>query len=126
MIDREGGTDSWWQQVTGEAILGPLKGRRRKGVFHNQLTFGLWRREKPQGRVLRPDERIVAMKEYVSADWEQRMARIPMVKGVDKDKRLEPRALVVGISLQIGRQPIPSLRCKNRVRSWTILAEFLS
>ena len=99
-IMRDEETGSWWQQVSGEAILGPLKGRRLTGVFHDELSFGLWKREQPEGRVLRPDERIVAMKEYVSADWEQRVARMPVVTGVEKDKGLEPRALVVGISLQ--------------------------
>ena len=98
MRDEETGT--WWQQVTGEAILGPLKGRQLKGVFHDELSFGLWKLEKPNGRVLRPDERIVAAKEYATADWEQRMSRARVVEGVDKDRRLEPRALVVGISLQ--------------------------
>lgn len=98
MRDEE--TGSWWQQVTGEAILGPLKGRRLKGVFHDELSFGLWKSEKPQGRVLRPDERVVAANRYASADWEQSVARLPVVKGVDKDQRLAPRALVIGISLR--------------------------
>ena len=28
-------TGSWWQQVTGEAVHGPLKGRRLDLVFHD-------------------------------------------------------------------------------------------
>ena len=99
-IMRDEETGSWWQQVTGEAILGPMKGHQLKGVFHDELSFGLWKRERPLGRVLRPDERIVAAKKYVSADWEERVARMPVVEGVDKDRRLEPRALVIGISLK--------------------------
>jgi hypothetical protein len=98
-IMRDEETGSWWQQVTGEAILGPLKGRRLKSVFHDELSFGLWKREKPQGRVLRPDERIAAANEYAPANWEERMLKVSVVKGVDRDQRLEPRALVIGISL---------------------------
>lgn len=98
MRDEE--TGSWWQQVTVEAILGPLKGHRLKAVFHDELSFGLWKREHPQGRVLRPDERIVAAKQYAPANWEERMIRVPVVKGVDKDNRLDPRALVIGINLE--------------------------
>jgi hypothetical protein len=97
MRDEETGT--WWQQVSGEAILGPLKGHRLKSVFHDEISFGLWKHEHLQGRVLRPDERILANKGYAPADWEQRMAKAPVVQGTDKDHRLEPRALVVGITL---------------------------
>src|SRR6266496_2045433 len=98
MRDEE--TGSWWQQVTGKAILGPLKGHQLKSVFHDELSFGLWKRERPQGRVLRPDERILAAQQYESADWEQRMVRVPIVAGTDTDHRLEPRELVIGISLE--------------------------
>jgi hypothetical protein len=98
MRDEETGT--WWQQVTGEAILGPLKGKRLTSVFHDELSFGLWKLEKPAGRVLRPDERIVATKEYATADWEERMTRVRIVEGANKDPRLEPRTLVVGITLK--------------------------
>ena len=31
-IMRDEETGSWWQQVSGEAMLGPLKGRRLKPV----------------------------------------------------------------------------------------------
>jgi hypothetical protein len=98
-IMRDEETGSWWQQVTGEAILGPLKGHRLKNVFHDELSFGLWKQEQPQGRVLRPDERILAANEYETSDWEQRMARAPVVTGTDKDHRLQPRTLVIGITL---------------------------
>lgn len=53
MQDRE--TGSWWQQVSGEAILGPLKGQHLDLLPYDQLTFSTWRAESPRGRVLRPD-----------------------------------------------------------------------
>src|SRR5204862_3680647 len=97
MRDEE--TGSWWQQVTGEAILGPLKGHRRKEVQHDELSFGIWKNEKPQGRVLKPDEKIAAAKEYAPANWEERMTRVRVVTPMGTEEPLEPRALVIGITL---------------------------
>ena len=115
MRDEETGT--WWQQVSGEAILGPLKGQRLKSVFHDEISFGLWKRERPQGRVLKPDERIAAARHYEAADWETRMSRAPVVKGVDVDHRLAPRTLVIGITTdQIARAyPFSALQKQNPI-----------
>ena len=97
MRDEE--TGSWWQQVTGEAIQGPLKGQRLLPVFHDELTFGLWKREKPEGRVLRPNEPTAQAGKYVPANWEERMVKVPVATSVAIDKSLEPRALVIGLSV---------------------------
>jgi hypothetical protein len=96
MRDEETGT--WWQQVSGKALHGPLKGHQLKGVFHDEMSFALWKREQPQGRVLKPDDTIVTRNRYEAADWETRMARLPVVEGTDKDQRLAPRTLVIGIN----------------------------
>jgi hypothetical protein len=90
-------TGSWWQQGTGEAIRGPLKGQRLKPAFHDELTFGLWKREKPEGRVLRPDEEIARAGKYAPANWEERMNKVPVTTSVALDKSLEPRTLVIGL-----------------------------
>ncbi len=97
MRDEE--TGSWWQQVTGEAIQGPLKGQRLRPVFHDELTFGLWKREKPEGRVLRPNEQTAQAGKYAPANWEERMAKVPVATSVAVDKSLEPRTLVIGLKL---------------------------
>ena len=97
MRDEE--TGSWWQQVTGEAIQGPLKGQRLRPVFHDELTFALWKREKPEGRVLRPDEQAAQAGNYAPANWEERMAKVPVATSVALDKSLEPRALVIGLTV---------------------------
>ena len=96
-IMRDEETGSWWQQVTGEAILGPLKGQRLRQVFHDELTYGLWKREQPQGRVLRPDEQIERAGKYPTADWDTRMSRVPVATSKGTDPALEPRTLVVGV-----------------------------
>jgi len=97
MRDEE--TGSWWQQVTGEAIFGPLKGQKLRPVMHDELTFGLWKREKPEGRVLRPDEAALQAGSYESADWEARMAKVRVTTSHAPDNSLEPRALVVGLTI---------------------------
>ena len=99
-IMRDEETGSWWQQVSGKAIHGPLKGRQLKSVFHDEISFALWKREQPQGRVLKPDERIASANEYEAADWEARVGRMRVVEGTDVDQRLAPRTLVIGISLE--------------------------
>ncbi len=96
-IMRDEETGSWWQQVSGECVLGPLKGRRLKMVEHDELTYATWRRE-GGGRVLRPDPRIAAEGKYGPADWEQRVGRLPVATTLaDADAVLPPRTLVVGV-----------------------------
>ena len=97
MRDEE--TGSWWQQVTGEAIHGPLKGQRLRPVFHDELTFGLWKREQPQGRVLRPDAQIARAGKYAPVNWEERMSKVPVTTAVAFDKTLDQRTLVVGLTI---------------------------
>jgi hypothetical protein len=97
MRDEETGT--WWQQVSGKAIQGPLKGHQLKSVFHDEISFAIWKREQPQGRVLKPDEKIAAADRYEAADWETRVGRMRVVEGTDVDTRLPPRTLVMGVML---------------------------
>lgn len=106
-IMRDEETGSWWQQVTGEAIQGPLKGERLRSVFHDELTFGLWKREKPQGRVLRPDEAIARKGEYATADWEDEIAKMPVATSMVTDASLEPRTLVVGLTINNASKAYP-------------------
>lgn len=96
MRDEE--TGSWWQQVTGEAIQGPLKGQKLRPVYHDELTFGLWKRERPEGRVLRPNERIAQAGDYAPANWEERMDQVPVATSVVVNKSLAPRTLVIGVA----------------------------
>lgn len=98
-IMRDEETGSWWQQVTGEAIFGPLKGQKLLPVVHDELSFGLWKREKPEGRVLRPDEAVMQAGLYAPANWEERMTKVRVTTSQPQDNSLEPRALVVGITL---------------------------
>jgi hypothetical protein len=96
-IMRDESTNSWWQQVSGAAIHGPLKGKQLKQVFVDEISFAVWKREHPNGRVLRPDEKFKA--EYEKADWETSIQRMPVVTPADPQDRLKPRSLIVGLEL---------------------------
>jgi hypothetical protein len=96
-IMRDAETGSWWQQVTGEAIQGPLKGRRLELVPWDEVSFALWRRERPDSRVLRADARYA--EHYAAADWDQDMDRYPTVVPPPPGDPLPPRELVVGVEI---------------------------
>ena len=106
-IMRDEETGSWWQQVTGEAIQGALKGQRLRPVLHDELTFGLWKGEKPDGRVLRPNEQMAQSGNYAPADWEVRMAKVPVATSAQIDKSLEPRTLVIGLTINGAAKAYP-------------------
>jgi uncharacterized protein DUF3179 len=98
-------TGSWWQQVTGEALHGPLKGRRLELVFHDEISFADWQREHPGGRVLKPDDS--APWRRFSESWEADTARLPVVTPIGKGEPLAPRDLVVGVRLGGGAKAYP-------------------
>jgi hypothetical protein len=96
-IMRDEETDSWWQQVSGEAIEGPLSGEALEEIPHDELTFATWKREHPNGRVLRPEPVARAEKRYARPDWEDRIGRLPVVTELDPKDPVNPRAIVVGV-----------------------------
>ena len=59
MQDEQTGT--WWQQVTGEALYGPLEGRKLERMMFEQLTFETWARENPEGTVLESREEFAEL-----------------------------------------------------------------
>lgn len=101
MRDEETGT--WWQQVSGEAILGPLRGKKLELVPQDELTFAQWRREQPRGRVLRPDPKVT---EYAGKNWEADIAKLPVVTPLI-DRRLQPRELVIGVKVNGAAKAYP-------------------
>lgn len=48
-------TKSWWQQATGIAVAGPLKGKALAEIPSQQVTLGSWLRTYPQSKILQPD-----------------------------------------------------------------------
>ena len=97
-IMRDEETGSWWQQVSGKAILGSMKGQQLPMVECDEVTYLVWKKERPSGLTLLPDPRF--KEKYVPADWELRMASNPTVTPTNSSDPLKPRDLVVGLSYQ--------------------------
>ena len=94
MEDEE--TRSWWQQVTGEAVRGPLRGHHLRLVPSEETTFALFVSEHPEGQVLRlttgPGRRDV------EADWEAKTLPLPVPAGSGGAAGpLSPRTLLLGL-----------------------------
>jgi hypothetical protein len=92
---RDWETGSWWQQITGKAIYGPLRGASLDLVLSDELTFGEWRTEFPSGQVLAPVPKYV--KEYDS-NWEPDVAKLPVVISFPGTE-LKSRDVVVGLTV---------------------------
>lgn len=56
-------TKSWWQQATGVAVAGPLKGTALPEIASKQLTLSAWLRQYPGSLVLQPDSAFTAQYE---------------------------------------------------------------
>jgi len=111
-IMRDEETGSWWQQVSGECIAGPLKGKQLTLVAHDELPFTVWKREQPAGRVLKPDERVAA--KYEPADWEERYAHLRVITPVDPGDTLKPRDLVIGITINGAAKAYPMAKLEKQ------------
>ena len=48
-------TKRWWQQATGVAVAGPLKGSMMKEIFSSQMKLSEWIALHPETLVLQPD-----------------------------------------------------------------------
>ena len=101
MRDKE--TGSWWQQITGKAIYGPLQGASLELVFSDELTFGEWKSEVSDGKVLAPVPKYV--KEYDS-NWEPEVAKLPVVISFPGTE-LKSRDVVVGLEIEGASRAYP-------------------
>ncbi len=91
MRDKETGT--WWQQITGKAIYGPLKGASLDLVPYDELTFGEWKSEVSDGLVLAEVPKYA--NEYES-NWEPEIQKLPVVISFPGTE-LKSRDVVVGL-----------------------------
>jgi len=101
MRDKETGT--WWQQITGKAIYGPLQGAALELVPSDELTFGEWKAEVSGGKVLAPVAKYT--KEYDSK-WEPEVAKLPVVISFP-GTALKSRDVVVGLTIDGAARAYP-------------------
>jgi hypothetical protein len=93
MRDDESG--SYWQQISGRAISGPLTGSQLEPVRSDELTFSLWRSEWPAGKVLKPVAKFA--RDYEDKDWEVQMLKARTVLAFPKSG-IKARELMWGIA----------------------------
>ena len=93
MRDEETGT--YWQQISGLAVSGPLAGQHLDIISADELTFKLWKTEQPQGTVLNDNAKFV--RSYAPKDWDVEMKRMPTVLSYSENGR-KPRDLMLGIT----------------------------
>jgi Protein of unknown function (DUF3179) len=93
MRDKETGT--WWQQITGKALYGPLKGAALELVPSDEISFGQWKSEVSNGKVLAEVPKYI--KEYDS-NWEPEVAKLPVVISFPGTE-LKSRDVVVGLQI---------------------------
>ena len=94
MRDEE--TGSYWQQITGLCISGPLKGRRLTLVESDELLFATWKAEEPGGAVLK--DVAAYQSEYAPKDWDAHMKRARTV--IDfPEHGMKARDLMLGIQV---------------------------
>jgi len=107
MRDRE--TGSWWQQVTGRAISGPLAGSALELQANDELTFGVWKAESPNGLVLAP---IAGHERDYDEEWEKGVAKLP-VPLTFPGQGLADRDVVLGIALSGQERAFPLARVRG-------------
>jgi hypothetical protein len=70
-------TQSWWRQVNGEAVAGPLKGNILQEIPSEQMTLRAWLQHYPDSKIMQPDptfsDRYEKLKEYDEGTKESRL-----------------------------------------------------
>jgi hypothetical protein len=106
-VQKDAETGSSWQQATGEAIDGPLKGTRLRLYPSVRTTWAEWRKRFPQTMVLKPlpgyAERMPALSKRIKTVTRVGPEGAPNgARAVDA--RLPPRETVAG--LEVGRETV--------------------
>ena len=114
MYDRQ--TESWWQQFTGEAIVGTLSGRGLRLVPSRMELLLRFRQRFPGGKVLvpaNPNARNYGTNPYVGYDAK---GQRPFLYDGSMPAGIDPMERVVAVESAPGRYeawPLASLR-----RAW--------
>ena len=96
MYDRQ--TDTFWSQVTSEAVQGPLAGTRLKAIAATQTTWEAWRTVNPDTVVL--DKRGGFRSDNYASYYLS--GRRGVLGSENNDSRLAPKDLVIGYQDEFG------------------------
>ena len=119
MWDRQ--TESWWQQFTGEAIVGELTGKKLTFISASIISWEDFKAAKPEGKVLSKNtgfSRDYGRNPYSGYD---RADVPPFLFAGDLDGRLLPKERVVAVTIGDGDAAFPfSVLEKERVVNYTV------
>jgi hypothetical protein len=118
LLMRDEETGSYWQQVSGRAIAGPLRGSQLELVHSDELSFALWRQENPRGTVLRAVDEFAGR--YEAKDWETQMKQQPTVVST-RGTPFEPRELILGVRVENAARAYPLRRVLDQMLIQDIL-----
>jgi hypothetical protein len=107
---RDDETGSFWQQITGRAISGPLAGTALELASTDEVSFSVFRNEWPQGIVLAPEPRFV--KQYATKDWDQRMSKARTVLSFPQTG-IADRELMLGMTVGNAARAYPLKRVEE-------------
>jgi hypothetical protein len=92
---RDEQTGTYWQQISGRALSGPLAGRTLTLVPSDELSFRLWKSEQPQGTVVQDVAAYV--RDYSPENWDVNMAKTPTVLNF-REHGMDNRTIVIGVN----------------------------
>jgi Protein of unknown function (DUF3179) len=125
MYDRQ--TESWWQQFTGEAIVGAMTGRRLRLVPSRLESFDRFRQRFPEGQVLvpsNPSARNYGRNPYVGYDA---TGQRPFLYDGSLPEGIEPMERVVAVETAPGRHEawaLALLRRRGTIQSADLLIQW--
>jgi hypothetical protein len=94
-------TRSWWRQVSGEAIAGPLKGKVLTEIPSEQMRLHAWISQHPETEIMQPDttfnEAYAGLKNYDEGKSKGDLTRADSLSWKDK-------SWIVGIQLGMDAQ----------------------
>jgi Protein of unknown function (DUF3179) len=91
---RDDETGTYWQQISGRAISGPLAGQQLALILSDELSYKLWCEEEPGGTVLANVPEYASL--YEAKDWDVKMKRTrTVIEFPEQD--MKSRDLVLGI-----------------------------
>lgn len=81
-------TKSWWRQVNGEAVIGPLQGKMLAEIPAEQMRLDVWTRQHPKTRIMQPDstfaEQYDGLKNYDEGKDQSHLTRSDSLSWQDK------------------------------------------
>ena len=116
MYDRK--TDTLWSQVLAEAVVGELTGTKLKIISSDQMRYGNWKKQFPEGEVL--SRATGAFKQYGEKPYGEYFNTVPFALSLAgaSDDRLSPEAFVFGILVNGAAKAysIDAIKEKGRVQ----------